>query len=51
MTCMFKELHYCWLMYLKTFEICLEKYGLDLAYFLSVQGIAWKAASKRPKSN
>ena len=29
MICMFKVIHYCYLMYLKTFEICTLKY-MDL---------------------
>lgn len=39
MTCMFKAIHYCQLMYLKTFEICLAIYELDLANFLTARGL------------
>ena len=38
MTCMFKLIHYCLQMYLKTLEI--EIYGLDPAHFLSAPGLA-----------
>ena len=29
MICMFKAIRYCWLVYLRTLEICLEIYELD----------------------
>ena len=31
MICMFKTIRYCWLVYLRTLEICLEIYELDPA--------------------
>ena len=37
MICMFKTIHYCWLMYLRTLEICLEIFELDLP----APGLAW----------
>ena len=36
-------------MYLRTLEICLEIYELDLAKFLSAPGLAWQAALKKTK--
>ena len=33
-------------MYLRTLEICLKKYELDPAKFLSAPGLAWQAALK-----
>ena len=41
MTCMFKTIHYCELMYLRTLEICiLKRYELDAAKFISTPGLA-----------
>ena len=40
-------MRYCYLMYLRTFEICLEIYEVGPAHFLSAPGLAWKAASKK----
>ena len=34
-------------MYLKTLEICLDIYGIDPVYFLSVPGLAWQACLKK----
>ena len=34
-------------MYLKISEICLNIYELDLVYFVSAPGLAWKACLKR----
>ena len=34
-------------MYLKILEICLNIYELDLVYFVSAPGLAWKACLKR----
>ena len=47
MTCMFKLIHYCLQMYLKTLEI--EIYGLDPAHFLSAPGLAWQASLKKTR--
>ena len=47
---MFKAIHYCYLLYMITFEIYeLEIYELDLARFIATQGLAFQAAVKRPK--
>ena len=34
-------------MYLKILEICLDIYGIDPVYFLSVPGLAWQACLKK----
>ena len=34
-------------MYLKILEICLNIFELDLVYFVSAPGLAWKACLKR----
>ena len=47
MTCMFKVIHYCLQMYLKTLEI--EVYGLDPAHFLSAPGLAWQTSLKKTR--
>ena len=47
--CMFKVIHYCQLIYLATFRICIEIYGLDAAQFLSITGLAWQATSEKTK--
>ena len=47
MTYMFKVTHYCLQMYMKTLEICLEKYELDPTYFVSVPGLAWQGCLKK----
>ena len=47
MTYMFKVIHYCLQMYLKTLEICLDIYGHDPAYFGSAPGLAWQACLKK----
>ena len=44
MICMLKTIHYCYLMYLRTTEICFLKY-----MNLILQGLAWWAASKKTK--
>ena len=49
MICIFKAIHYCQLMYLRTFEIFVLKYKLDPAKFLSAPGLAWQAALKKTK--
>ena len=46
---MFKVIHYCSLMYLRTQEICLKIYKLDPAKFLSAPELAWEAALKKAK--
>ena len=46
---MFKVIPYCWLMYLRTFEICLEIYELGPAHFLIASVLAWQAAYKNTK--
>ena len=46
MICMFRVIHYCFQMYLKILETCLnfrtciEVYELDPAHFLSAPGLA-----------
>ena len=47
MTYMFKVIHYCLQMCLKTLEICLEIYELDPIYFVSAPGLAWQACLKK----
>ena len=47
MTYMFKVTHYCLQMYMKTLEICFEKYQLDPTYFVSAPGLAWQACLKK----
>ena len=47
---MFKVMHYCWLMYLRTLEICLEIYELDPAKFFSALGLACRAALSKTRS-
>ena len=42
MSCMFKVIHYCLQMYLKTLEICLHIYGLNPVYFVSAPRLAWQ---------
>ena len=34
-------------MYMKTLEICLDKYELDPTYFVSAPGFAWQACLKK----
>ena len=36
-------MHYCWLIYLRNFEICLEIYELDSIRFLTAPELAWQA--------
>ena len=48
MICMFKAMHYCLLMYLRTLEICVLKiYKLDPAKFYSAPRLSWQAALKK----
>ena len=49
MICMFKAVHYCQLMYLRAFKICLEIYEFDPAKFLTAPGLAWQTAFKKTK--
>ena len=51
MTYMFKVIHYCLQMYMKTLEICLDKYGLDPVYFVSAPGLAWQVCLKKTGVN
>ena len=45
MICMLKTIHYCYHMYLGTFEICVLKiYEPDPVKLLSAPGLAWQAA-------
>ena len=44
---MFKVTHYCLKMYMKTLEMCFEKYQLDPTYFVSAPGLAWQACLKK----
>ena len=41
--------HYCYLMCLRTLEICLKIYELDPAKFLLAPELSWQAALKRTK--
>ena len=46
----FKEIHYCYLMYWRTFKIYVFKvYELDPACFLTAPGLVWKTAFKKTK--
>ena len=49
MICIFKVIRYCYLMYLKTLEICIEIYELNSTKFLSAPGLAWQTALKKTK--
>ena len=50
MICMFKAIYYLWLMYWRTFKICLEKYQLtQLDFLLHQDQLAWQAALKKTK--
>ena len=50
MTCMFKAMHYCQLMYLRTYKIRVLRYmNLILQSFFSAPGLAWEAALKNTK--
>ena len=46
---MFRAIHHCLQIYLRTFEICLEIYELDPFRFLIVPSLAWQAALKKNK--
>ena len=46
MICMFKAIHNCQLMQLRTFEISLQIYNLVATKFHSVPGLIWQAALK-----
>ena len=46
---MFKMIHYCYLIYLTTFRICILEYvGLIMLIF-SESGLAWQTAFKKTK--
>ena len=47
MICMLTVIHYFRLMFLKTLEKYIKIYHFDQAKFLSVSGLAWKAALKK----
>ena len=48
--CIFKAIHLLLVDVFENFrDMCLEMYELDPANFLSVPGIAWKAASQKIK--
>ena len=49
MICMFKAIHYCQQVYLRTFERCLEIYEINPACFLTAPGLAWQDALKKTK--
>ena len=34
-------------MYMKTLEVCLDKYEFDPVYFVSAPGLAWQACLKK----
>ena len=36
-------------MYMKTLEICLDKYKLDLSCFISAPGFVWEACLKKTR--
>ena len=46
MICMFKTIHYCYLIYLRNLEICLNTCELDPVETHSAPGLAWQAALK-----
>ena len=46
---MFKVTHYCLQMYMKTLEMCLEKYEFDPTYFVFAPGLAWQACLKKTR--
>ena len=46
MICMFKVIHYCLLMYLKSLETNVLK-CIDPAHFLSAPGLTWQACLKK----
>ena len=50
MTYMFKVIHYCLQMYLKTLGIIVWKYELDTAHFSPAPGLSWQACLKKKKS-
>ena len=41
MNCMFKAIHYCLMIYWKTFGMCLTIYKLEPAHFLTAPRLAW----------
>ena len=43
MVYLFKATYYCWLMYLQTFEICLEIHELHPDRFLTAPELVWQA--------
>ena len=49
MVYIFKAIHYCYLIYLRTFKIYALKYMNFLAHFLSTSGLAWQAVLKKTK--
>ena len=48
---MFIAIQYCQLMYLRTFETCLQIYELGPEKYFSAPGLAWQAALKKPEVN
>ena len=44
MICILKVIHYFWLMFSKTWEMCLKIYHFDPTNSLSALGLAWQAA-------
>ena len=51
MTCMFKVIHYCLQMCLKTLETSVLKYmNLTLLIFLLAPGLAWQACLKKTET-
>ena len=46
---MFKAIHYCQLMYLRTLEKCFKIYERDPAKFLSPPGLVQQASLKKTK--
>ena len=50
MICLFKVIHYCLQMYLKTLETSVLKYtNLVLLIFLSAPGLAWQACLRKTR--
>ena len=47
MICIFKVIHYCYLMHLMVFRICVLKYVDLILFILSASGLAWQAALKK----
>ena len=49
MTCIFKVIHYCLQMYLRTLKTSVLKYEFDLAHLLSAPGLSWQPCLKNTR--